>query len=325
MKSHLTVRSTPTLPLRCKQLNMRIITLGAAAGGGLPQWNCTCANCSALRSHQTNVQARTQSQIAFTGDSDAWFLINASPDLREQLNSVPELQPDRAKGLRNTPIAGVILTSADLDHVLGLLLMREFTPMRIFATKAVSSVLQSNRFFQMLDRMPGQSRWATIEPGVSFSLGKDVICTPIALSGSLPAYVGVKERTSLNAADPVVGLILEATQGARVAYIPALSSVPSALKELLATCSVLLLDGTFWSDDELQRFQPGTPLARSMGHMPISGPDGSLVTFRDLAAVRKIYTHLNNTNPILNEDSPERRAVYDAGWEVACDGLEITI
>jgi pyrroloquinoline quinone biosynthesis protein B len=303
---------------------VRIKILGAAAGGGLPQWNCTCTNCSALRYKQPHIQSRTQSQLAVTADEDAWFLINASPDLRAQLNDNSEVHPDPAKGLRNTPVAGIILTSADLDHVLGLLLMREFTPVRIYASRPVLSILQRNSFFQMLDRLPGQSRWTAIEPGVSFYAGNGLTCTPIALSNGLPTYVGDEERASLDPVGATIGLILEGAKGARVAYLPALSSVSLSLKELLNTCSTILVDGTFWSDDELQSIQPGTPLARSMGHLPISGPDGSLATLRDLDGIRKIYTHINNTNPILQEQSSERRAVQDAGWEVAWDGLEIT-
>jgi pyrroloquinoline quinone biosynthesis protein B len=304
---------------------VRIKILGAAAGGGLPQWNCVCQNCSALRSGSPHIQARTQSQLAVSAGSDAWFLINASPDLREQLNRTPEIHPDPRHGLRNTPVAGVILTSADLDHVLGLLLMREFTPVGIYATSAVRSILQANSFFSMLDRLPGQSRWTEIAPKVGFPLGVGLICTPIALPNTFPSYVTEAERATLDETTATVGLLFETSQGQRVAYLPALAAISPSLKELLASCAVVMVDGTFWSDNELQSIQPGTPLATSMGHMPISGPSGSLAAFRDLAGVRKIYTHINNTNPILNEESPEHRAVRDAGWEVAWDGLEITI
>ena len=310
---------------------MRIKVLGAAAGGGLPQWNCTCPNCFALRNNQPNIQARTQSQLAVTADDASWFLINASPDLRQQLLNNPEIHPDPTKGLRNTPIAGIILTSADLDHVLGLLLMREFTPVRIYATGPVINILKKNSFFQMLDRLPGQSRWTEIEPDVSFPVGNGLICTPIALSSSLPTYISEADRAMLDPARATIGLIFEnssdseAPQGARAAYLPTLPSVSAPLKQLLSTCSTIFIDGTFWTDDELQRIQPGTPLARSMGHLPISGPNGSIEALKDLKDTRKIYTHINNTNPILQEQSSERRAVQDAGWEVAWDGLEITL
>ncbi|WP_260739661.1 pyrroloquinoline quinone biosynthesis protein PqqB [Tunturiibacter lichenicola] len=304
---------------------MRIKVLGAAAGGGLPQWNCACTNCSAVRNNEPNIRARSQSQLAVAAENDSWFLVNASPDLRDQLIGYPDLHPNSKNHLRDTPVAGVILTSADLDHVLGLLLMREFTPVRIYATRPVISILKKNSFFQMLDRLPGQSRWTTIEPGVSFHLGQNLICTPIALSGSLPAYVREEDRADLDLTGATIGVLLEEVNGARIAYLPALSSVSPSLKELLCTCSAILIDGTFWSDDELQRIQPGTPLSRSMGHLPISGQDGSLSTLRDLNGPRKIYTHINNTNPILNEQSSERQQVDDAGWEVAWDGQEITI
>jgi pyrroloquinoline quinone biosynthesis protein B len=304
---------------------VRIKVLGAAAGGGLPQWNCACANCVAVRSQRPHVRARSQSQLAFEAGEGSWFLINASPDLRYQLITTPEIHPDSKRGLRNSPVSGVILTSADLDHVLGLLLMREFTPMRIYATRTVRSILEANSFFQMLDRLPGQSRWITIEPGVSFSANNNLICTPIGLTGTFPAYVGVEERASLDVSSATIGMLLENEQGRRIAYLPALSSLSPALCSLLSTCSVVLVDGTFWSDEELQCIQPLTPSARSMGHLPIGGPEGSLAGFADLAGARKIYTHINNTNPILNEQSPQHRAVRDAGWEIAWDGLEIAI
>jgi pyrroloquinoline quinone biosynthesis protein B len=304
---------------------VRIKVLGAAAGGGLPQWNCACTNCSTVRNNQPNIRARRQSQLAVSAEPESWFLINASPDLREQLLDSPELHPNSANGLRNTPVAGVILTSADLDHVLGLLLMREFTPVRIYATHPVMSTLKRNSFFQMLDRLPGQSRWTTIESGVSFHAGENLICTPIALSSTFPAYVREEDRSDLDSTGATIGIILEEVHGFRVAYLPALPFVSPSLKELLSTCSAILIDGTFWSDDELQSIQPGTPLARSMGHVPINGQNGSLATLSDLNGVRRIYTHINNTNPILNEQSSERRQVEDAGWEVAWDGLEIMI
>jgi pyrroloquinoline quinone biosynthesis protein B len=283
---------------------VRIKVLGAAAGGGLPQWNCTCPNCSALRNNQSHIKPRTQSQLAVTADDDTWFLVNASPDLRQQLIDNSEIHPDPAKGLRNTPVAGIILTSADLDHILGLLLMREFTPVRIYATRPVISILKQNSFFHMLDRLPGQSRWTEIEPNVSFNAGGGLTCTPIALSSSLPTYISEAERATLNPVGATIGLIFEnssdseAPQGARAAYLPALPSVSAPLKQLLSTCSTIFIDGTFWTDDELQCIQPGTPLARSMGHLPISGPGGSLETFKDLKSTRKIYTHLNKVRSV---------------------------
>jgi pyrroloquinoline quinone biosynthesis protein B len=304
---------------------VRIKILGAAAGGGLPQWNCTCANCLALRQHHPHIQARTQSQLAVTADDATWFLINASPDLRQQFLNNPEIHPDPAKGLRNTPVAAIILTSADLDHVLGLLLMREFTPVRIYATRPVINILKKNSFFHMLDRLPGQSRWTEIEPSVPFEAGNGLTCTPIALSNTLPTYISEEDRASLDSTGATIGLILEDPQGTRAAYLPALPSVSAPLKQLLSTCSTIFIDGTFWSDDELQKIQPGTSLARSMGHLPIAGTEGSLASLQNLKSTRKIYTHINNTNPILQEQSSERRAVEDAGWEVAWDGLEITL
>ena len=304
---------------------MKIKVWGAAAGGGLPQWNCTCSNCSALRENGSGIESRTQSQLAISTDDKNWFLINASPDLRQQLIRNPEAHPDSTKGPRNTPIDGIVLTSADLDHVLGLLLLREFTPIRIYATQPVITILKKNSFFQMLDRLPGQSRWTQIEPDVSFYAGCGLTCTPISVSNSLPTYITDQDRVSLDSTGATIGLLFEDTNGVRIAYFPALPSVSSSLKLLLSTCAVIFIDGTFWKDDELQELQPGTSSARSMGHLPISGPEGSLAALQDLKGIRKIYTHINNTNPILREQSSERREIEDAGWEVAWDGLEITL
>ena len=310
---------------------MLLKVLGAAAGGGLPQWNCACANCSAVRGGLPGISPRNQSQLAVSGDGESWYLINASPDLREQLHHSPALHPAQGGDPRNTPIRGVVLTSADLDHVLGLLLLREFTPVRIYSTPAVRSILQGNSFFSMLDRLPGQSRWVDLDTSAGFLLDEAIRCTPIPIPGGFPAYVGTAQQRQWNASEAIIGLIFEdATSQSqdpapqRVAFLPAVPDITEELISLLATCSIVLFDGTFWSDNELQQLQPGTPAAREMGHLPIGGPGGTLERLADLNHLRKIFFHINNTNPILRGGSPEYNAVRRAGWEVAWDGMEIS-
>ena len=300
---------------------MRLRLLGAAAGGGLPQWNCACDNCRAARSNPEI--AKDQSQLAVSANVDDWLLINASPDLRQQLHRSPYLHPQPEDGLRNTPIAGVVLTSADLDHILGLLLMREFTPVSIYATESVLAVLEGNPFFSMLRRVPGQQRTHVLHHGSAVEPVAGVRITPIELPGSFPMHIPPEIRSKLDLKEMTLGLVFESSSGQRAAYLPALPSLPPELLQLISTCQVLLVDGTLWSEDELQRLQAGTPSATEMGHMPIGGAAGSLAALAHLSHVRRIYTHINNSNPILAEDSVQRAAVLDAGFEIGYDGMDI--
>jgi pyrroloquinoline quinone biosynthesis protein B len=226
--------------------------------------------------------------------------------------------------VRNTPLSGVVLTSADLDQVMGLLLLREFQPLRIYCTAAVRQALAANDVFRVLDRIPGQSRWVEIVPGENFELispaGGTIACTPIALAGSLPQYV--RERELLPQAGAIIGLLLESAEGVRVGYFPALPDVTEELWHTLDQCDAVFIDGTFWSEDELRRFVPGVPGAREIGHLPVGGPGGTLERLAGLRAPNKIYTHINNTNPMLDEDSPEHAAVRAAGWEIGFDGWQ---
>jgi len=302
---------------------MRLHLLGAAAGGGLPQWNCSCNNCQSARSNPTF--ARSQSQLAVSGDGQQWMLINASPDLRDQFYRTPSLHPDPHNGLRNTPVAGVLLTSADLDHILGLLLMREFTPVTIYATASVLAVLESNAFFSMLRRVPGQQRTNVLHLGTGLQPIPGVDVTPLELPGSFPAHIPASLRSSLNCREMTLGLIFKSSSGRQAAYLPALPALSEALLEQLRECDLLLVDGTLWSSDELQRLQPGTPSAEEMGHLPIGGPHGSLAQLKRLTGVRCVYTHINNSNPILTNGSEQQKTVLDAGFEIAFDDMEIDL
>jgi pyrroloquinoline quinone biosynthesis protein B len=305
---------------------MQVKILGSAAGGGFPQWNCACPNCHALRHGQFQGKARSQTQVAVSSDGRSWFLLGASPDLRFQIESSPELHP--AAGTRNSPICGVVLVSADLDHVLGLLLLRELQPFQVCATESVIDILRGqNSMFGMLNRVPDQVRWNTIRAGEQFPLNSrnaadaGLACKAVALSSRYPAYVaGMPELE-----DATLGLILKSRSGATLGFFPQLPKLTPGLRDLFAALDCLLLDGTFWSDDELIRLQGFGQRAREMGHVPVGGEDGTLRQLAGLSKPRKMYIHLNNTNPLLNEASPEYRKVRDSGWELAEDGCHFNL
>ena len=261
-----------------------------------------------------------QLQASFSSDGKQWFLINASPDLRFQIEGNPELQPSIEFGKRNTPIQGIVLTSADLDQVLGLLLLREFQPLTIYATELVRRVLEANSFFRMLQRVPDQLTWIEIIPGAPFQLNESVACTPLALSGSVPFYArDIGEGETCKAS---IGLLLE-SDGLRLAYTPSLPEITEELLEVYDRCDVVLVDGTFWSDAELSNNHSGTPLARAIGHIPMSGEDGTIARLAKIKTPKKIFIHLNNTNPVLDPRSAEYKQVIDAGWEIGHDGWQL--
>jgi pyrroloquinoline quinone biosynthesis protein B len=284
---------------------IRIHILGSAAGGGLPQWNCACANCVAARAGK--IAPQTQSSIAVSSDSkdfQPWFLINASPDLARQIESMPRLQPHRpgAAGLRNTPIAGVLLTNPDIDHALGLLLLRqqEMSPV-VYAADETRTALEW--IDSVLAKFSGiEWRKTTAEfQSLSGSIGFRTI--------ELPRSVAFQLR--------------DHTSGATALFAPSVGELTDELRDAVHASDVVLFDGTFWSDDELAAVRPGARSAREMNHLPIR--DGSLDFLRQSAARRKIYAHINNTNPILMPGNRERARVEQAGIEIARDGLEIVL
>jgi pyrroloquinoline quinone biosynthesis protein B len=281
---------------------IRIHILGSAAGGGLPQWNCTCANCVAARSGK--IAPQTQSSIAISSDAEGlqrWFLINASPDLPGQIQSVPQLQP-RGDSTRNTPIAGVLLTNADIDHALGLVLLRQQeTPLVVYAADETRKAL--GWVDRVLARFCGME-WREISAELQ-SLRGGLVFRSIQLPGS------------------VAFQFRDETSRATALFAPSVGELTEELRNAVRASDVVLFDGTFWSDDELGVVRPGARTAREMNHLPIS--DGSLDLLRQSPARRKIYTHINNTNPILMPGTRERAEVELAGIEIARDGLEIVI
>jgi pyrroloquinoline quinone biosynthesis protein B len=310
---------------------MRVTVLGSAAGGGFPQWNCACPNCSGVRAGQPHYQARSQAQVLVCLNAGECYLLNASPDLRTQILSTPLLAP--AQPPRHSPIPGVLLTSADVDSVAGLLHLREFQPLHIYATPAVRRiVLEENRIFRVLERSNPPAIWQDVPLNAWFPVGAansttgetSVRCRVVPLGSAYPDYVSANLRRSLPPGEAVVGLVL--AQGSKqFFYAPALPGGSEEWKDWVRSSDLCLLDGTFWAENELVSAGVGSKTAREIGHRPLSGPGGLLEEFDSAKRGRRVLIHINNTNPILNEESPEHREVRDAGWEIAYDGMEFQL
>jgi pyrroloquinoline quinone biosynthesis protein B len=293
---------------------VRVRVLGSAAGGGFPQWNCHCVTCEAARAGE-RARPRTQSSLAIRSGDGPWFLVNASPDLRQQLES---LQVRGAGGVRAAPIAGVLLTDAEIHHIAGLLLMRESgTPLRIYGEAGIRRALSDGYpVLAVLERYSG-SDWVTLEPGRPQPLaGSSLVVEPFAAGGDAPRYLDGELEAS--------GLVFR-DGGGTVTYVPGLARLDDGVIARLAASDLVLVDGTFWHDDDLGRLGISDRTARDMGHIPLAGPGGTLEVLAGLDRPRKVLVHINNTNPILLEDSPERQQVVRAGVEVAYDGLEVDL
>ena len=309
---------------------MRILVLGSAAGGGFPQWNCRCANCERARNGDAAAAPRTQSSLAVTADGRRWFLLNASPDIRAQIAANPPLHP-RA-GLRDSPIAGVVLSNGDVDHVAGLLSLREGQPLAVYATVRVHEILRGNNIFNVLNPALVERREMRLDVPLDLA-GPDRSPTGLRVS----AYA-VPGKIALYAEDPsagpglgtrpgdTVGLEIEAVAtGARFHYLPGCAAMPPELAARLAGAELAFFDGTLWRDDEMVDAGLGAKTGRRMGHMSVSGEAGSLAAFAPLGVKRKVFVHVNNSNPMIVDGSPERRAVEAAGWQVAYDGMSIEL
>jgi len=320
---------------------MQIRILGSAAGGRFPQWNCGCRNCVAVRESACDSvrpgkfrgKARTQAQLALSADGSQWFLAGACPDLPFQIEATPALH---SRALRDSPVAGVVLGSADLDHVVGLLLLRELQPLRVYAASSVLRILrEENSMFGMLNRAEPQVVWTPMTAGAPFPLldaaGQDsgLRCDVYYLSGRYPEYV---KSSSLGPGEATAALFFESVPfdssssvsaaRKRVAYLPAVARLDDALLAEIEGADLLLFDGTFWSDDELIRVQSSGETAHQMGHIPV---EESLGLLKNVEVGRKMFVHINNTDPMLNEGGPEYRAVREAGWEVAEDNWHVEL
>jgi pyrroloquinoline quinone biosynthesis protein B len=316
---------------------LRVVVLGAAAGGGVPQWNCGCEGCRAARADGQNLHKdlykdlqRTQASVAFSGDGAHWFLINASPDLRQQLNATPQLHP-RAGALRHTPIAGVILTNGEVDAVAGLLSMRESSPFTIYAHDKVLAILKSNSIFNVLNEKIVRRQPVGINepfeprlPDGSRS-GIEVLC--FAVPGKSAWYLEGKAHPGGDAGDgDTLGLkITDKSSGKSFYFLAACAEVTDALKAEIDGAALVFFDGTVWRDDEMIKAGLGHKTGRSMGHVAMSGADGAIARLADLDIDRKIFLHINNSNPALLPASPERKAAEQAGWQIPADGTEIVL
>jgi pyrroloquinoline quinone biosynthesis protein B len=302
---------------------LKVRVLGSAAGGGFPQWNCGCFNCREGRRLGGRARPRTQESVAVSADGESWFLINASPEIRAQIEASPELWP-RAE--RHSPIAGILLTNGDLDHCLGLLSLRESHPLVIYATDAVrAGFTENNVLYRTLERFPEQVTWRRLELGREQPLGGfngALRVTAIATPGKLPLHLEGRREPS---PEDSVGFVIRDGSGRTLAYFSGVAGPSPEVEQALNESALAFFDGTFWSSDELIAAGLGTRRAEEMAHWPIGGPEGSLQFLSRSQGGGAMYIHINNTNPILCEDSPERKAVEAAGVHLAFDGLELNL
>lgn len=307
-------------------MSLTAFILGAAAGGGFPQWNCNCDVCRLAWAGDPRVKPRTQASIAVTAGSngstsssgDPFVLVNASPDLRQQIIATPALQP---RGLRMSPIAAVVLTGGEVDQTAGLLTLRERGPFGLYGTEGTLSTLAANSIFSVLaaDVVPRHA----VRPGAPFGLPGGIEAELFLVPGKVPLYLEGDNPELESETEANVGIELRAA-GARLVFIPGAAKLTPAIVARLRDADAVLFDGTLFSDDEMIAAGAGVKTGRRMGHMPVGGPDGTLAALAGLGR-RRILIHINNTNPILIEGSPQRRAVEAAGFEVAEDGMRIEL
>ncbi len=306
---------------------MEVMLLGTAAGGGFPQWNCWCPTCRVARAQPNRAHPRTQSSIAVSHDGVRWFLCNASPDVRDQIMHLP-IPPPSANVVRSVPIEGVLLTDAELDHTLGLALLREARSLTVYATRAVEEILECDtrmlptvRAFASVTVVPlAEHHPMPLRDRAGALVGLTVEAFPVP--GDPPRFA---THTDADAAHTVGLRIRDEATGASLVFVPGAGAIDGALERRLRDADAILFDGTFWRDDELVALGVSPSRAREMGHLPIDGDDGSLALLRTLGPAVRVYTHINNSNPILIEDGAERRAVDAAGIIVGMDGMRFTV
>lgn len=316
---------------RDTKTNMHIKVLGAAAGGGFPQWNCNGTHSSAARTGKNGYQPRTQSSLAVSSNGTDWILFNASPDLRQQINDNKELWPAADGPLRNSPIKAVVLTNADVDHIAGLINLREMQAYKIYGSDRVLDTLNGNNIFNILN--PDFVERNQINLGQPIALqGPDgdlgITIEAFAVPGKVALYLEQKEAGpdfGTQEGDTIGIKVSDPASGKFFYYIPGCAEVDAPLAKRVTGAPLIMFDGTLYTDNEMldQGLMPKT--GKRMGHISISGEDGSIAAFKDLNVARKVYVHINNSNPVLNDNSPERKATEAAGWEVGYDGMEITL
>ena len=311
---------------------MRIIVLGSAAGGGFPQWNCNSEYCRLVRQNSPLAKSRTQSSLAVTSNGLDFVLFNCSPDLRQQINQTEALHPHSNGHKRNSPIKAVILTNADVDHIAGLLTMRESEPFHIYASREVQETLANNTVFNVLNpdyvkrSTFDLSQPFTVTDGNNQSLGLEI--EAFSVPGKVALFLEDKSKgTNFGTREgDTVGLyVKDLNNNTDFYYVPACAQLPDELKQRLNNNQLLFFDGTLFHDDEMITMKVGHKTGQRMGHMSIGEKDGTLAKFSDINIQQKIFIHINNTNPVLIENSPERKMVEEAGWTVAWDGETIEL
>ncbi|MFC0241197.1 pyrroloquinoline quinone biosynthesis protein PqqB [Rhodopseudomonas telluris] len=306
---------------------MRVVVLGAAAGGGVPQWNCGCPVCR--EAFADPAARRTQASVAVSADGAHWFLINASPDLRQQVIATPQLHP-RDGALRHSPIAGVILTNGEVDAVAGLLSMREGSPFSIYAHPKVLAILKANSIFNVLNERLVPRRPIGIdqpfEPALPDGSPSGLLVTAFVVPGKGAWYLEGQVHPGGDAGDgDTIGLtITDKVTGTSVHVLTACARVTEELKARLAGAALVLFDGTVWRDDELIAAGLGHKTGQAMGHISMAGNDGAIAALGDIGIAQKLFVHINNSNPALLAESAERQAVEQAGWTIPPDGMEVT-
>lgn len=304
---------------------MFVHVLGAAAGGGFPQWNCNCRMCHGVRTGSINAKARTQSSIVLSGDGVNWVLFNTSPDLLAQLAAFPTLQPGR--GIRDTAIKAIVFMDSQIDHTTGLLMLREGCPHQIYCSDAVHEDLTTGfPLFKMLTHWNGGiNRHPIPLDGSAFTIPEidGLAFTAIPVKGKAPPYS--PHRHDAHVGDNIGVQVTDTYSGKTLFYAPGLGDLTDATRVLMSASDCLLVDGTFWSENEMESVGLGEKKAADMGHLPQSGEHGMLEVLRPMDRPRKILIHINNTNPILDEDSEQRKKLVDEGVEVAFDGMDITL
>jgi pyrroloquinoline quinone biosynthesis protein B len=299
---------------------MIIKVLGSAAGGGFPQANCNCRNCADVRRGVPGLQPRMQSSLAVSGDGRSWALLNASPDLRQQITASPELWP-QGDAVRSSPVKAVVLSNGDIDHVAGLLSLREGLAFRLYASARVQAALAANSIFNVLDSRSVERAVLPLDRPVELQGGLSIEAFVVA--GKVALYLEGEANTEDG--DTLGIKLTELGSGASAFYIPACATVDAALAARLRDAALVLFDGTLYTDDEMIAQGLSSKTGRRMGHISMSGSGGSIAALAGLGVKRKVFVHINNSNPVLRDDSSERRTVEAAGWEVAYDGMEIRL
>lgn len=303
---------------------MFLKVLGSAAGGGFPQWNCNCPNCLSVRENQRFFRTRMHNSLAISDNGKSWYLLNATPDVHAQIEAHDELQPGPT--IRSSPIQGVLLTDAELDHTIGLLQLRESAEIEVYAAPLVMQALQEAFPIKQILEPYATFRWSIAKPGESFPLfGGNLILYPFHLGCKPPRYASALQTREPERSSWVMGYrIVDQRTGGTAVYAPGVELWTEELDKQLEHADCIFMDGTFWHPDEIKRLGISDLDASDMGHIPIAGPNGSLERLTRRSG-RKIYIHINNTNPILHEGSLESRTLKELGLEVGYDGLELEV